>query len=103
MRRRERAVLPAFNRMVIFSTTERSFHGHPSPLACPDDRSRRSLALYYYSAGRPEEAGAVSGHGTVWAQPRASGPRARAKEIVKRVAPPILLDAARAARAHRRG
>jgi hypothetical protein len=103
MKRCEQRIVPVFNRLVVFSTTERSFHGHPEPLSCPEDRSRRSLALYYYSAGRPEEAGAVSGHGTVWAQPRASGPRARAKEIVKRVAPPILLDAARAARAHRRG
>jgi hypothetical protein len=45
--------LPLFNRMVIFNTTDYSYHGHPEPLSCPESRSRRSLALYYYSNGRP--------------------------------------------------
>lgn len=43
-------ILPLFNRMAIFNTTSTSFHGHPEPLNCPEDRSRRSLALYYYTA-----------------------------------------------------
>ena len=45
-------ILPIFNRMVIFNTTETSFHGHPEPLNCPADRSRKSLALYYYTIGQ---------------------------------------------------
>lgn len=48
-------VLPLFNRTVVFSTTDTSFHGHPRPLACPPDRTRKSMSLYYYSNGRPEE------------------------------------------------
>ena len=48
------SILPVFNRMVVFSTTDFSFHGHPNPLTCPEDRSRRSLALYYYTNGRPK-------------------------------------------------
>lgn len=48
-------VLPLFNRMAMFSTTDYSYHGHPDPLRCPPDRSRRSLALYYYTNGRPSE------------------------------------------------
>ena len=47
--------LPIFNRVVIFTTTDLSFHGHPDPLLCPTTTSRKSLALYYYSEGRPEE------------------------------------------------
>ncbi|MFT3702739.1 MAG: 2OG-Fe(II) oxygenase [Agriterribacter sp.] len=47
-------ILPAFNTLAIFSTTDFSYHGHPDPLNCPEDRSRKSLALYYYSQGRPE-------------------------------------------------
>lgn len=46
-------IAPLFNRMAIFSTTDYSWHGHPDPLTCPTDRSRRSLALYYYTNGRP--------------------------------------------------
>ena len=39
----------------IFSTTSNSYHGHPDPLTCPEGRSRRSFALYYYTNGRPAE------------------------------------------------
>ncbi len=47
-------VPPAFNKTVIFSTTDYSFHGLPNPLECPENVKRRSLALYYYSNGRPK-------------------------------------------------
>src|SRR5918995_6168013 len=48
------SILPIFNRFVVFATTDYSYHGHPEPLACPPGRMRRSLALYYYTNGRPE-------------------------------------------------
>jgi Rps23 Pro-64 3,4-dihydroxylase Tpa1-like proline 4-hydroxylase len=47
-------ILPLFNRTVIFSTTDTSFHGHPHPLTSPAGTSRKSVSLYYYTAGRPE-------------------------------------------------
>ena len=37
-----------FNRCVIFATDKKSYHGHPSPLNCPENSARRSVALYYY-------------------------------------------------------
>jgi Rps23 Pro-64 3,4-dihydroxylase Tpa1-like proline 4-hydroxylase len=43
-------VPPLFGRAVIFNTDLDSFHGHPDPLNCPPDRSRRSIATYYYTA-----------------------------------------------------
>ncbi len=42
-------VLPVANRMCLFHTGPRSFHGHPEPLACPEGRRRNSLAIYYYT------------------------------------------------------
>lgn len=42
------SVKPVFNRCVIFSTIENSYHGHPDKLDCPPDRSRKCLLLYYY-------------------------------------------------------
>ena len=48
-------IRPGKNRFVVFSSTDFSYHGHPSPLACPKERSRRSLALYYYTSTRPNE------------------------------------------------
>ena len=49
----EKRISPIFNRMVIFSTTDYSYHGHPDPLNCPEGISRKSMALYYYTSGRP--------------------------------------------------
>jgi hypothetical protein len=51
----ERRILPVFNRTVVFSTTDFSYHGHPQPLRCPAGNSRKSISMYYYTAGRPEE------------------------------------------------
>lgn len=48
-------ILPLFNRTVVFSTTDTSFHGHPHPLTSPEGMTRKSVSLYYYTAGRPEE------------------------------------------------
>ena len=58
-------VLPLFNRVLVFSTTDFTYHGHPNPLQCPEDMTRKSLALYYFSNGRPAEE--VSGaHSTLF-------------------------------------
>lgn len=44
-----KSIAPRGGRAVLFATTPDSWHGHPQPLACPPDRSRRSLALYFYA------------------------------------------------------
>jgi Rps23 Pro-64 3,4-dihydroxylase Tpa1-like proline 4-hydroxylase len=54
MSRRVKSILPTFNRTVVFSTTDRSFHGHPHPLTPPPGMTRKSVSLYYYTNGRPE-------------------------------------------------
>jgi Rps23 Pro-64 3,4-dihydroxylase Tpa1-like proline 4-hydroxylase len=61
----EKKVLPLFNRFVVFSTSEHSYHGHPDPLTCPDGWTRKSIATYYYTNGRPEEE-KVSAHSTTF-------------------------------------
>jgi hypothetical protein len=43
-----RAIAPAFNRAVIFRAGPASLHGVPTPLTCPPERSRKSLAVYYF-------------------------------------------------------
>lgn len=50
-----RRIVPLFNRTVIFNTTSHSYHGHPEPLACPDKRARRSIAVYYYTVECPPD------------------------------------------------
>ncbi len=45
-----KSIAPVFNRLVVFNTSKRSFHGHPKPLNTPEDVTRKSVALYYYTA-----------------------------------------------------
>ncbi|MGB0112717.1 MAG: 2OG-Fe(II) oxygenase [Ilumatobacteraceae bacterium] len=42
-------VAPIGNRILLFTTGEHSFHGHPEPLQSPDGIARQSLALYYFT------------------------------------------------------
>jgi hypothetical protein len=63
-----RSLLPSFNRCVIFNITDWSYHGHPHPLTAPEGVTRRSIALYYYSAERPPEE-LTSPHGVLYQQP----------------------------------
>lgn len=60
---RER-IAPVAGRCVIFSTSSTSFHGHPDPIDCPDDVTRKSIALYYYTNNRPADDAPV--HSTLW-------------------------------------
>lgn len=105
MTRCEARILPHFNRCVVFSTTSTSYHGHPEPLSCPEDRTRKSLALYYYSRDRPDHERAA-GHSTLFqarpgehlpVPPEKERPRLgeRALAIGRRLAPPIAVDAVR--------
>lgn len=43
-------IAPTFNRLVIFESSERSWHGHPKPLTPPAGESRKSLAWYFYTS-----------------------------------------------------
>ncbi len=55
LERCDQRILPVFNRTVIFSTTDTSYHGNPKPLTCPEGWTRKSVSMYYYTNGRPEE------------------------------------------------
>jgi len=106
MQRCEATIAPLFNRCLIFSTSDISFHGHPHPMTLPEGRTRKSLALYYYTKERPEGGGSSEAHNTLFkplSQQVSSGsPRPSAwKSLAVRWTPPAILDAARSARRRR--
>ena len=41
-------IYPKINHALIFRTDTESNHGFPEPINCPEDKGRKSLALYYY-------------------------------------------------------
>ena len=59
-------ILPTFNKMVIFSTTDFSYHGNPNKVNVNDGASRKSIALYYYSNGRPSSERKLGLHSTIF-------------------------------------
>lgn len=86
------SVVPLLNRCAMFTTTQQSMHGNPQPIAHPEGRSRKSIALYFYTAtwddsrahkstqfySRPS-----SGDKTDW--------QVRSQELVEAITPPIML------------
>ena len=87
-------VLPIFNRVMIFSTTDYTYHGHPDPLNCPDGMTRKSLALYYFTNGRPSSEISTE-HSTVF---RARNERdlkptwnQRVRKLANDLVPPVLM------------
>ena len=52
--------------MVVFSTTDFSYHGNPDVVKTDDNNSRKSIAVYYYSNGRPNEERELGLHSTIF-------------------------------------
>jgi hypothetical protein len=117
-------ILPVYNRTVIFNITDWAFHGHPEPLTCPEGMTRKSIALYYFTNGRPlgettpgklstlfmQRPGEIVPPGTIFSRDQYTGVKAPdplpvlarrwrlvsgIKWAVKKVTPPILVDLAR--------
>jgi hypothetical protein len=86
---KEKAYLPIANRVVVFTTTDTAYHGHPEPLTSPKGRYRRSIALYYYTNGRPENETSAY-HTTIFKMRPNEVRRRRALDIMKPFVPPIV-------------
>lgn len=84
--------LPIFNRFLLFATTDYSYHGHPDPLTCPPNRSRRSMALYYYTNGRPDEEKSPGEHSTLFRARPGESMNSTLKQRLKRWVPPAALE-----------
>lgn len=90
-------ILPIANRCVIFDTGSISYHGHPHPLACPENRRRNSLALYYYVLDRCEghyyQGIQTDVHWVpVTSQDRIYQRMEKFKNTMRRFVPPIVFD-----------
>lgn len=83
---------PDFNRCVIFNTTGNSYHGNPQPVKTPDGRTRRSIAMYYYTNGRPQEE-VTSEHMTLFQyRPGEASISDKGRRFIRKCIPPILFE-----------
>ncbi|MGB2691162.1 MAG: 2OG-Fe(II) oxygenase [Thermodesulfobacteriota bacterium] len=90
-------VVPEYNTIAVFTTTDYSYHGNPNPIKCEENNSRKSIALYYYTNGRPEEEinPGLEDHSTLFkVKPgqvlKASNPKFSIKETIALFIPPIV-------------
>lgn len=85
MTHKVKEVAPLFNRCVIFNTDADSFHGHPEPLTTPPELTRKSIALYYYTALPVANDTGESRHTNYVARPNDSAQNiADAKKLAKK-------------------
>jgi hypothetical protein len=95
MKRCVQRVSPVLNRCVVFNTEADTWHGHPDALETPDGVSRKSIALYYYTASR-QVYGETPSRSTMYvARPedsavdKAEARRFRTEEYLKDWLPPL--------------
>jgi hypothetical protein len=85
------SIVPLYNRCVIFNTTSRSWHGNPQPVSHPDGVTRKSIALYYYTATWAEDS---REHTTQFRTRQGSGDKVdwqvRRNELIADLMPPLL-------------
>lgn len=94
-------ILPIFNRVAIFNTSDISYHGHPDPLTCPEDMTRKSLAWYYYTVDKGEMTSEET-KGTRFKQRPGKDSsfaklemKEKVKDIIRNITPPILIKLAK--------
>ena len=59
-------IAPVRDRLVVMDYGEDHWHGHPSPLACPEGQFRAAVTAHYFVA-RPSPADDARAHGAIWA------------------------------------
>ena len=77
----EKKIAPLFNRLVMFDTHDKSFHGLPDPLNFPKGRNRKSIILYYYTKEeRPQEHNIYKDpHSALWVKKNKTDKRGNTK------------------------
>jgi hypothetical protein len=95
------SIVPLFNRCVVFSTTDSSYHGNPQIVNHPDGVTRKSIALYYYTSTWSNEKRDFT---TQFKVRPGSGDRVdaavRTREFAADLIPPIVLRHARRLKRH---
>jgi Rps23 Pro-64 3,4-dihydroxylase Tpa1-like proline 4-hydroxylase len=61
-------IAPLFNRLVVFDTHDKSFHGIPNLVNFPEGTNRKSILLYYYTKEkRPQDQTRIAKpHSALW-------------------------------------
>ena len=87
------SIEPVYNRTVIFEVGDPNYHGVPTPIACPEDRSRQSFIVYYHTVGIDGKS-EVKPRSSIFA-PNFYREDPKLRSLAREVTPPVLLKAAK--------
>ena len=96
----EASVVPLFNRTIIFEVADTNYHGHPKPVAAPDNRARKSFAVYYHTVGDGKVG--IDLRSSIFAPQQNMGPKQKIRAAVVDVTPPIVLRGLRSLKSKKR-
>jgi hypothetical protein len=85
---------PFFNRTVLFQVADPNYHGVPTPIDCPADRSRQSFIVYYHTVGIDGKSAARS-HSSQFAPQFYREPQSPLRAFARELTPPALVKAAK--------
>jgi hypothetical protein len=84
-----RSIEPLFNKTILFEVADPNYHGVPTPLACPIDRSRQSFICYYHTVGNQNSIEARP-HGSEFAPVFYRNNSIGFRYLMNQVTPPIV-------------
>jgi hypothetical protein len=85
---------PHYNRTIVFEVADPNYHGVPTPIDCPKDRSRQSFIVYYHTVGIDGKS-EVTPHSSQFAPGFYREPSSPLRNFAREVTPPVLVKAAR--------
>lgn len=90
---RSEEIFPGWNQMLIANIGPEAYHGFPTPLACPDGATRKSLATWYYTSELPLRDSTFY----IFNPPQFKGrsSKSRLSILWKSILPPLLLPSSR--------
>jgi 2OG-Fe(II) oxygenase superfamily len=88
----EVSIDPIFNRTVLFEVAFPNYHGVPTPLACPVDRSRQSFIVYFHTVGNKDGVEAKP-HTSIFAPGFYRPADSPLRSLARGVTPPVLVRA----------
>jgi hypothetical protein len=86
----EVSIAPVFNRTVLFEVADPNYHGVPTPLNCPAERTRQSFIVYYHTVG-DKDGKHPSEHTSVFVPQAYRKQPKLATKIATNIVPPVLL------------
>ncbi len=95
----EASVVPLFNRTILFEVADGNYHGHPIPVSAPEQRPRKSFAVYYHTVG--DGKAGIDMRSSIFAPTHHATSEQKLRALALDIVPPALLRGIRGLRSRK--